>query len=106
MNYVFSMKSIEIVNTAEDVGGIHLLAQTDNEAVGVVVVSMGKIASIERISVYPQYQNQGIGTQLMAKAESLAAKQGARSIVRIGMFCESDSIPAWYKSVDFFKHRG
>jgi len=84
MNYVFSMKSIEIVNTAEDVGGIHLLAQTDNEAVGVVVVSMGKIASIERISVYPQYQNQGIGTQLMAKAESLAKQPNL--FLHIGQF--------------------
>jgi len=57
------------------------LAHIDGTLAGLIeTLKVGETLLIENLAISPDYQRQGLGTRLMAHAESLARAQGLRSL--------------------------
>lgn len=100
-------EQVTLKNTGNSQSNIHLLAELGGEVVGrSVAITVGRTALLEDFRVRPSARNQGIGTQLLDETERLAVESGAISIKRIGMFCDTDSLPDYIKTVNFLRKRG
>lgn len=72
---------IEIKNAGRYPGAIHLVASARGKPVGRIDTSqVGKTSIIEGFVVQKPYRQQGIGSQMLRRAERLAKKQGASRI--------------------------
>lgn len=100
-------EQISLRNTGGSQGNIHLLAEQNGQVVGrSVAITVGKTALLEDFRVHPSARNQGIGTQLLDETERLAVASGATSMKRVGMFCDTDSLPDYVQTVNFLRKRG
>jgi GNAT superfamily N-acetyltransferase len=100
-------EQVTLKNTGTSQGNIHLLVEQGGGVVGrSVAITVGKTALLEDFCVHPSARNQGIGTQLLNETERLAVEYGATSMKRIGMFCDTDSIPDYIQTVNFLRKRG
>lgn len=96
-----------ITNEGKGQGSIHLLAHMSGEVVGrAITLIVRKTALLEDSRVNSSKRRKGIGTLLLDESEKIATENGANSIKRIGMFCDSDSIGDYIKIVNFLRNRG
>ncbi|MFA6081544.1 MAG: GNAT family N-acetyltransferase [Patescibacteria group bacterium] len=96
-----------ITNEGKGRGSIHLLAHMSGEVVGrAITLIVGKTALLEDFRVNSSKRGKGIGKLLLDESEKIATENGASSIKRIGMFCDSDSIPDYIKTINFLRNRG
>ena len=71
---------------AEEQGDIHIAVYLDGEPVGCVVLtavdgSHGAVVKFRQMAVDPDHRGRGIGAQIVAFAEKLAAERGYREII-------------------------
>ena len=98
---------IQISNRSKYPGYIRLVAEKGQEAVGISIgLQVGKTMLLENFRVEPTLRKMGIGATLLTETEKAAKESGAKRILRIGMFCDADSIPAYINAVKFFIKNG
>ena len=96
-----------ITNTSNHEGTIHLHAKVGEEVIGqTVALLVGRTIFLEDFRVLPDFRHQGIGTDLLDTTETLARESGASSIVRIGMFCDTETLGDYIGAVNFFRYHG
>lgn len=84
----------KIRNDAESI----ILAKDDDKIIGCLFfISDMWMNSIWRLSVLPEYRGQGIGMQLMEKAESILSSRGIKEVVFF-VDPKKDRLKNWYKS--------
>lgn len=84
-----------------------MLSLLNNNPVGeAIAISIGKNADIFTFYVNRKYRNQGAGSLLLSELEQVAFEEGNTSIKRIGLFCDEESIPGFFRAKNFFKKRG
>ena len=98
---------VQILNRSKYPGCIRLIAEKDNKAVGISIgLQVGKTMLLENFKIEATSRKMGIGTTLLTETEKAAKESGAKKILRIGMFCDADSIPAYINAVRFFIKNG
>jgi ribosomal protein S18 acetylase RimI-like enzyme len=82
-----------------------LIACDEDMVVGCVfIVEDGWNAFIWRLSVLQSYQNQGIGTQLMKKAENIISGRGLKE-VSLFVDVTNESLIKWYQDQEYITAR-
>lgn len=80
--------------------GAGLFATVDDRPAGVILISVdGEIASLQRVSVHPDFQRHGVASTLVHVAEEFAAELGC---TRVELFARAE-LP---ELIDFWQHRG
>ena len=88
-------------------GHIRLSAEFHGQVVGsVIIYILEKTALLESFHVDSEVRKNGVGTHMLEEAEALCAEQGAFQLLRIGMFCDADSIFEYIAIVQFLRKRG
>ncbi len=82
-------------------GGFGVLALVDDQAAGVVIVSVdGPVAGIHRVSVRPAYQRQGIASALVEVAIELLTARGVSAVELVARE-EFPLVVAWWRRHGF-----
>lgn len=101
------LELVQISNRSNYPGYVRLVAKKGEEVIGTSIgLQIGKTMLLENFRVEPTSRKMGIGKQLLTETEKAAKESGAKKILRIGMFCDADSIPAYINAVKFFIKNG
>ncbi|HAV15118.1 MAG TPA: hypothetical protein DCX25_02210 [Candidatus Pacebacteria bacterium] len=102
---MFEKDSIEYKRVVSP-GHIRLSAELHGKIVGsVIIFILEKIALLEKFHVDSEVRKNGVGTHMLEEVEALCVEQGAFQLLRIGMFCDADSIFEYIAIVQFLRKR-
>jgi GNAT superfamily N-acetyltransferase len=92
---------VDVFGRAFDVlGGVNLIAMAGDELVGLLSLAIDRgEATVVLLSVYPDYQGKGVGSELLKAADQFALKRGL-SFLRAAL--TNDDIPQLY----FYQRHG
>lgn len=94
--------------TVHKSGYVEVVAEESGRKIGrTVSINLGKAALLEEFYVERSHRGKGIGSDLMEQTEKLAALEGAKYMLRIGLFCDTPSINEYLQTTKFLtKKRG
>ncbi len=88
-------------------GYVEVIAEEEGQRIGrTVSINVGDTALLEEFHVERSHRGLGVGSELMEMTEKLAEKDGAKRMIRTGLFCDAPSIGEYLQTTKFLNKRG
>lgn len=104
------IEGLTIRDVSEHEGYLRVIAESEDQGVVGKSIAMrwGRSGTmlLEGFSVHPDYRRQGVGSALLSETERLAIEVGGDRMLRLGMFCDEESVGAYIGAIKFFLLQG